>query len=226
MDKVSMCLDRIRLIKGVNYGVITNEQVSELCEIWALDENQKQEVSDLMKANGIISIPASEIPEKVMPQNNPKSEPRMLSEEELKQIHKERFDAAYKNYKGKIEGDPLLATRYESEIPVFANTVSNMENLKSINIQEMLALATIEVARCRIADKQKIGGCGTYISHAISAFERWLKYVFWEDELVELKNTCINGKEFSDHQKKIIVLVLHNSPKIITRKKLPDFLND
>ena len=36
-----------------------------------------------------------------------------------------------------------------------------MENRKYMNTQKKLALATIEVARCRIADKQKIGGCGT-----------------------------------------------------------------
>lgn len=227
MDKVSMCLERIRLIKGVNYGVITNEQVKELFEIWDLDKSQIQAVYDSMKINGIVAIPESEVPNKVRGESCIKSEQRVLSEEELKQVYKERFDVTYNNYIADIEENPKLATQYESEIPIFANAVVNMEHRKYINVQKKIALAVVEVAYHRVADKRYISGCGTYLSHARQTFERWLNYVFSEKELIKLNDACMNGEEFSDHQKNMIALFLHHAPKIqMRRKTLLDMLDD
>lgn len=43
MDKVLACVERIRVIRGVNYGVITNGQIQDLFISLNLDEEQKKE---------------------------------------------------------------------------------------------------------------------------------------------------------------------------------------
>lgn len=44
MDKVLACVERIRVIRGVNYGVITNEQIQDLFTSLNLDDEQKKGV--------------------------------------------------------------------------------------------------------------------------------------------------------------------------------------
>ena len=43
------CVERIRLIRGVNYGVITDEQIQELFVFFDLDEEQKKVFLQFLK---------------------------------------------------------------------------------------------------------------------------------------------------------------------------------
>jgi len=38
MDKVEACLERIRVIRGVNYGIITYKQIQSVFNLYNLDE--------------------------------------------------------------------------------------------------------------------------------------------------------------------------------------------
>ena len=38
MDKVNICLERIRVIRGVNYGIITYKQIQSVFNLYNLDE--------------------------------------------------------------------------------------------------------------------------------------------------------------------------------------------
>ena len=42
MQVVKECFERVRIIKGVNYGIITNEQIELLLERYQLTEEQQR----------------------------------------------------------------------------------------------------------------------------------------------------------------------------------------
>ena len=56
MDKVVSCVERIRVIRGVNYGIITNEQIQELFAFFNLDDEQKRSVYACLEKNKITPI--------------------------------------------------------------------------------------------------------------------------------------------------------------------------
>ena len=49
MDKVEACLERIRVIGGVNYGIITYKQIQSVFILYNLDEEQKRKVFESLK---------------------------------------------------------------------------------------------------------------------------------------------------------------------------------
>lgn len=42
MQVVKECFERVRIIKGVNYGIVTNEQIELLLERYQLTEEQQR----------------------------------------------------------------------------------------------------------------------------------------------------------------------------------------
>lgn len=61
MDKVKECLDRIRVIRGVNYGQISDEQIRTVFEIFDLNEAQRAQVFEQIHDMGIRLISESEL---------------------------------------------------------------------------------------------------------------------------------------------------------------------
>lgn len=53
MDKVNICLERIRVIRGVNYGIITYKQIQSVFNLYNLDEEQKRAVFESLKKSRV-----------------------------------------------------------------------------------------------------------------------------------------------------------------------------
>ena len=56
MQVVKECFERVRIIKGVNYGIVTNEQIELLLERYQLTEEQQRHFFALLREHGIKPI--------------------------------------------------------------------------------------------------------------------------------------------------------------------------
>ncbi len=66
MDKLKECLDRIRLIRGVNNGILTDVQFDHLVLLFGLDDTQKQALTEKLNELGIAVTPESELPPELL----------------------------------------------------------------------------------------------------------------------------------------------------------------
>lgn len=122
MDKVVSCIERIRIIRGVNYGIITNEQIQELFVFFNLDEEQRRSVFAILEKDKITPIPEDEVPQKVRDLHNPPPivvVPQELDEQTKSELRRKRFEKVLDTYRQDLNNKPNLATIYEKEIPGF-----------------------------------------------------------------------------------------------------------
>ena len=224
MDKFKSVIDRIRVIKGVNRGIITKEQIDHLFLMYELDEKEQQKVFDFLKQNEIIPIAEDQVPKeekKAFEQlPEPPSEP---SEQEKEEVRKKRFESKLKGLIDAINEHPNLLKLYEYEIPIFMNALADYDReLMAIlcgrynEVTHRIAGAIYKVAVWHVEQVQeKIGGCGTAMARDFSRFEYWLAKVFSEQELLELVNTAMDDQEISFEQMEAILIILHNVPTVV-----------
>lgn len=128
MDKVVSCIERIRVIRGVNYGIITNEQIQELFVFFNLDEEQKKRVYVNLEKDNITPISEDEVPQKVRELHNPppiKVVPQELDEQSKRELHKKRFGKILEEYRQDLKEKPFLTTIYEEEISQLVRSIKN-----------------------------------------------------------------------------------------------------
>ena len=101
MDKVYTCVERIRVIRGVNYGIITNEQLNFLFDVLNLNEEERNNVFKILDETNIVPIPEDEAPQKVRELYNPppiKVIPKELDEETKRELRRKRYEKVLYSY--------------------------------------------------------------------------------------------------------------------------------
>ncbi len=229
MDKILSCVERIRIIRGVNHGVITNKKIQDLFIIYDLDEQQRKSVFEILEKDMIIPV-SEEIPQKVQASNAPsqsQAEHRELDEQTSNVLRKERFDMMLDKYKQAIKDNPDITKRYEDEIPIFAKAIIEQNDERSKTASRIITRAVMAISSYRGREARKRGWvCGTYMSRVRKHFECWLRDVFAEEQLSELITCFAEGKELTQEQEDMLRVLIHNTPKTLVNRWYFDLLDD
>lgn len=230
MDKVVSCIERIRVIRGVNYGIITNEQIQELFVFFNLNEEQKKSVYASLEKDKITPIPEDEVPQKVRDLHNPPQivvVPQELDEQSKRELHRKCFETALDSYRQNLKNKPNLAVIYKSEFPVFKKALTELNGKSSHTTYRIIVRACMVISNYRVREARKKGWvCGTYMSRIIEHFEHWVEMVFAEDELTRLVDSIVYKKELTQEQMDMIMVLLHNTPKTLVHRKISYMMFD
>ena len=230
MDKVVSCIERIRVIRGVNYGIITNEQIHELFAFFNLDEEQKKSVYVNLEKDNITPIPEDEVPQKVRELHNPppiKVVPQELDEQSKRELHKKRFGKILEKYRHDLKEKPFLATLYEEEISMWGEALCKLNDKPNRTTIRKIVKACMVISNYRVREARKKGWvCGTYMSSIIECFEHWVEMVFVEDELAGLVDSIVCAKELTQEQKDMVMVLLHNTPKTLVHRNISSMMLD
>lgn len=230
MDKVVSCIERIRIIRGVNYGMITNEQIHELFVFFNLDEEQRKSVFAVLEKDKITPIPEDEVPQKVRDLHNPPPivvVPQELDEQTESELRRKRFEKVLDTYRQDLKNKPNLATIYEEEIPVFRKAVTELNDKSGNSSNRTIVSACMVISNYRVREAIKKGWvCGTYMSRVIERFEHWVQMVFCEDELAELIDCLVSEKELTQEQTDKVMVLLRNTPKTLVHRNVSLLLDE
>lgn len=237
MDQVKMCFERIRVIRGVNYGIITNEQIRDVFMLYQLSEDQQKQVYELLQSSGIYPIPEEEANQAVYArktaqekeiQNVPNCEKRTDDEKPAYvESREERFEQVLRLCEESIKENALLIEQYQKETYILKNAIAECATASNRAASRCVTQAVMEVSRYRVRDIRKKGWvCGTHMSRVKSQFERWLCWLFTEDELKELIRSCSLDDELNPHHQKILLVLLHNTPQTLVHPGYSQYFDD
>lgn len=80
MDKALSCIERIRIVRGVNRGIITNEQLQHLFLLYGMSEKEKISVLEALEKKNIIPVSEDEIIERSQAPKEEKEKVRAVRE--------------------------------------------------------------------------------------------------------------------------------------------------
>jgi len=230
MDKVLACVDRIRVIRGVNYGVITNEQIQDLFTSLNLDDEQKKGVFLILDEKSIIPISEDEVPQKIRDAQNPpvvKVTYKEIDEQTKRRLCSERFEKILAAYRSDENDDPSLLVRYEEELPIFIEAVTTLDDKLYRTVNRKIVRACMVVSNYRVREARKYGWvCGTYMSRVKESFERWVRMVFLEDDLAKLLDSISKEEKLTQRQMDVIKVLLHNTPRTHVNRYISSFFDD
>lgn len=230
MDKVVSCIERIRVVRGVNYGIITNEQIQELFAFFNLDEEQKRSIYESLEKEKITPIPEDDVPQKVCDMHNPPPivvVPQELDEQAKCELRRKRFEKALGTYRQDLIDKPILSERYEEELPIFIKMVIELKDKPYRAPSRKIVRACMNISNYRVRESRKSGWvCGTYMSRVRERFEHWVQMTFSEDEMVELIDFCVSSKELNQEQMDKVMVLLHNTPKTLVHRNISSMMLD
>jgi len=230
MDKVLACVERIRVIRGVNYGVITNEQIQDLFTSLNLDDEQKKGVFLILDEKSIIPISEDEVPQKIRDAQNPpvvKVTYKEIDEQTKRRLCSERFEKILAAYRSDENDDPSLLVRYEEELPIFIEAVTTLDDKLYRTVNRKIVRACMVVSNYRVREARKYGWvCGTYMSRVKESFERWVRMVFLEDDLAKLLDSISKEEKLTQRQMDVIKVLLHNTPRTHVNRYISSFFDD
>jgi len=230
MDKVLACVERIRVIRGVNYGVITNEQIQDLFTSLNLDDEQKKGVFLILDEKSIIPISEDEVPQKIRDAQSPpvvKVTYKEIDEQTKRRLCSERFEKILAAYRSDENDDPSLLVRYEEELPIFIEAVTTLDDKVYRTVNRKIVRACMVVSNYRVREARKYGWvCGTYMSRVKESFERWVRMVFLEDDLAKLLDSISKEEKLTQRQMDVIKVLLHNTPRTHVNRYISSFFDD
>lgn len=230
MDKVISCVERIRIIRGLNYGIITNEQILDLFARFDLDEDQKKSVFAILADDKIIPIPEKEIPRNVRDLQDPPTIEvvhKEIDEQSACERRGKRFEGMLEKYRQDVKDNPELVVKYEEEMPVFIQAVTALDDKRYRTANRKIVRACMVISDYRVKEARKHGWvCGTYMSRVKAQFERWVQMVFSEDELAELVDCFVSEKELTQVQMDKVKVLLHNVPKTLVHRNESSMLDE
>lgn len=228
MDKVNMCLERIRVIRGVNYGIITYKQIQSVFNLYNLDEEQKRTVFESLKKsrvspseNEVITspFPGAALDRKESNPDGKSVDKDTNNNEQREENRKKRFDEKLQQCKCDIDENPGLASQYFDELEILKSTLAEQSAIQNRGTIRRISNALFYISNYRVREARKNGWvCGTYMSRVRERFERWIGCLFSDTELIELVNSCAGKSELNQHQLDMLTVLLHNTPKTLVHR--------
>lgn len=230
MDKVLSCVERIRVIRGVNYGIITYEMIQDLFVLFDLNERQMENVYKCLKNEKIIPISEEDMPQKLRELKNSPSTTlvqKELDEQTKCEIRRVRFEKMLETYRREVNDNPNLAVKYEEELPIFIEAVNTLDNKVFRTANRKVVRACMVVSNYRVREARKYGWvCGTYMPRVRESFEHWVRMVFLEEELTKLLDCISKEEKLTSRQMNMIKVLLHNTPKTYVNRYISSFLDN
>ena len=218
MEKVNNCIERIRVIRGVNCGVITNKQIDLLFDVLDLNEQERKRVFEILKEDNIVPVLESEtlmLDDNFDETSQRKSESSSYDDESRAEIRKKKSDEEINKIAEELRKNPNLLERYKEEFLIFSDAIVALSADNEKTVIEKIVDATMKVCDHRI-EKIKNDGwvCGSYLERVVDRFTVWVKFMFPENDASELISCIVESKELSQNQIVAIIVLLFNAPKI------------
>ena len=226
MDKIATCLERIRVIRGVNFGKITYSQIQNVFALYQLNEEQKRAVYESLKNSAICITQDDDASESFLETNTrkPNSEPCKVASDSSEKQNKQT-DEKLQLCMQDIKDNPNLVDQYKDEMIILKNLITSQNFNQKISASRCITIALMKISSHRVRDIREHGWvCGTYMLRVRKHFEKWIQAIFTEDELCELVNCYLEGNDITPHQQDIIMVLLHNTPKTLVHPFSSSFL--
>ena len=218
------------MIRGVNYGIITNEQIQDLFVSLTLDEEQQKCVFLNLENDAILPIYEDEMPQKIRDAQSPpvvKVTYKEIDEQTKRKLCSERFEKILAAYKSDENDDPNLLVRFEKELLIFFEAVTTLDDKVYRTVNRKIVRACMVVSNYRVREARKYGWvCGTYMSRVKESFERWVRMVFLEDDLAKLLDSISKEEKLTQRQMDVIKVLLHNTPRTHVNRYISSFFDD
>lgn len=224
MDKVKLCFDRIQVIRGVNYGQISNEQIRNVFVAYDLDEEQQVQFFELIHNMGIHPISENEMcrPMQKVCLQQPEKQfvPTMQNFEER---YKNALDACLES----LGNDEKLIIQYQDELQLLKHSISTASSNSNAKPYQIITRAVMEISSFRVQEIRKKGWvCGTYMSHVRNTFIRWLCFLFTEADMSELICCCTENETLSKKHQEMLMVILHNTPHTLVHPRYSYYFDE
>ncbi len=228
MDKVKDCFERIRVIKGVNHGIITNELIQHLFFIQDLNEEEKQKVFELLKQNNIIPISEADVPESVS--EPPKFVPVQIEnktdeDEERAKLRKKRFEKEVESFLDHTYKKPTYLKVYNYEIPILVDAIITRSNLDTDPMNIILESVWDVCHHHLECAEEGLELCGTYLDNLTKNFEYRLRQIFSENDLWKLINSLSEDTQDME-QMQMLYIIIYLAPSYMNSARILHFSED
>ena len=223
MDQVINAFEHIKVIRGLNNGNISLGQLQTILQRYHLDDAQQTALNALLSASGIQPLPDSQLPR---PMISFTPAPKVPPKKEISpEVRAERFARLLACYQEALEEAPDLARQYQDELPLLKLAIAS--EAKDIGVKRpdlVLTKAIMVISRHRVRDIRHRGWvCGTHSSNVRDFFRRKLNFVCSAAEQKALIQYCTDpGAEAESHFDELLLLMLHDAPRIIVHRNLSD----
>ena len=225
MNKVKECFERIQVIRGVNYGQISHEQLKSVFTLYELDEKQQAEVHGLLQDNGNFPVNENELYRSVQVTSPGKKvmNHSVTTAEMYEERYKEVWDECFET----IKNDEKLINQYRKEIPILKELILKYSTEYDQDPYTLITDAVMELSDIRSREIRKKGWiCGTYASQVKNGFKRWLSYNFSEDSMNGLICECKEEMALGERNLEIVIVLIHHTPRIMVHLRDRGFFAD
>lgn len=218
MDKVKACIERITVIKGVNYGQISNEQLQDVYILYSLSEQQQEQVNEWMRQIGICPIPESEMIRARQAKSISYEAPKQDTPNEV--TCEERFQSARRACMEALESEDRLLAQYQEELLLLKNAIKEYSNNSTLKAESVITRAVMDISSYRVRDVRAKGWvCGTYMSRVRQIFRNWLCCHFAATDMAELIGCCTSTSPLTTKDVERLLVLLHNTPRTLVHPR-------
>lgn len=218
MNQVKDCFEHIQVIRGVNKGLLTNDQLTHIIIRYQLSQNEKEELFELLKYHNIQPTSKEEILDKPVeetPKQKREEEQEISMEEVARRIacQEKLFIAIFR----KIQKYPNLLNVYVEEF--FSLKEAIIKYAQEYEYSDTIisfAIMDINIKR-RINRRKKINKTGTGVicgfetEHERNKIIYCIHRLFSKDELTDLIQCCCEKEKKLTHQQiKMMLIFLSN----------------
>lgn len=213
-EKVKACLDRIRVVRSMDHGQISEDVLQNILDLHDLADEEKEGVlAEVDKRSIRILIDDS------LPVRTKKKETVLVSEEE----HQARLTQALEsNMQALNHEDGSIIKRYMEEIPVFEEFIRKQAYEDKGPPYQTIIEAMVKLSRYRV---RRIRGwtCATGMSDTKFYLSKWLQFVFSEAKIKDFIHRCKQHREPDEEYLQIVFLLIRNVPTTVVHpfKKEP-----
>lgn len=212
MDKVNLCLERIRVIRGVSGGKISYEQIRTVFVTCDLDEEQQEQVFELIQNIGIEPYSEIDMCEPMQEETMKQPKKRLISTNDIEEHYKNALDACLEA----LRNDENLFIQYQDEVQILKHFISEASSNSKVTPYQIVTRAVMDLSTYRVREKRKNGWiCGTGSSGSRDIFVLWLSVNFKEDDISELIDCCTENETLSKKHQEMLLVLIHNTPSTV-----------
>lgn len=223
MDNVKECFERIRIIRGVNYGLITKDQIKDAFISFSLTEEEQESLWNMLEENEIVPMEEDDYIESAKKSGKyykDQGEDLQQYDEEFEDISEEerynqRKEKLYLAFECSLEEEPTLMESYSYVLPLLKKSISEggrelLERGTKLPPNYIMAYSVIgHKTECI-----KIQPEETYLNKQRDCFKKWIGYYFSENEISQILSKCMNDENLTEEETQKLTVIYHNAPRV------------
>lgn len=216
-NRVHGCINRIRIIRGVNCGQISEEQLGNLFALYRLDEQEREEVREYLSCNGIWVT--AKIEHDCTSEKTPITHGEPEDTDARREAHRERYQNKLEKCLHAMADHEELVSQYGDELPLLKEAIAQYAPKREDRPYAVISRAVMDIRAVRAREGRKgVWICGTYVNRLKDLFERWLRHHLAKEDMAELIWSCSNNDSLETEYEQMLLVILHNAPKVYANR--------